>query len=96
MTAAEAEAILGPQGDHTTGPIRLGDSQIIDTTSPEIDRPAPDSPVNWAADDGCAFVFLDARGQVDFMEFDPCTRAPQGTLDNLIWRTKRRWRRWFA
>jgi outer membrane protein assembly factor BamE (lipoprotein component of BamABCDE complex) len=92
MTRAEVEAILGPPGDYRNGP-----------TYPDLPRPItlswsgdPDSPsAYWLGDRGGIYVYRGDPDRVGEASFVEVQRVPQDPLDNLLWRAKRQWHRWF-
>jgi hypothetical protein len=49
----------------------------------------------WQADTCDFTVILDSSGAVTMSGACPQKRLEQSPLDNLIWRAKRQWRRWF-
>ncbi len=100
ITRAELYAILGPPGDYSTGP-----------TNFKIDPWAhPPSGVFWGDRAECGFdhseetwtsdtlyveIYYDPAGKPMGSYITPLERQPQSMLDNLLWRAKRRWQRWF-
>jgi hypothetical protein len=99
MSRAEVEAILGPPGDYTTGPLemrdRLGSVVRFDALGGAIPATGGGVFARWAEDSAYAYVIFDAAGRVIARDFGPVRRAEQGPLDSLLWRAKRLWRRWF-
>ncbi len=101
MSQPEVEAILGPPGDYTTGPVRPTDDGSWIDVSEMYYRPIPqDGPAKsvsrrWACDTGYAEVYFDRDCRVIDADFQPYAREPQGLIDNLLWRAERRWRHWF-
>jgi hypothetical protein len=109
MTRAEVEAILGPPGDYRTrlGESELSDQSWnpdLADYGPKIatwltldDNGRPLAPVSagiWISDSIRIDVWtLDDSGRV--MGTEAMARRSAGTLDNLLWRLKRQWRRWF-
>jgi hypothetical protein len=53
------------------------------------------APYDWLTDTGWYTVTFDDDGKVETRGFGSGTRVTQGPLDNLIWRAKRQWHRWF-
>jgi hypothetical protein len=110
MSRAEVEAILGPPGDYRTGhgetaygymgtgwlpdpPPGLADAlawNIFPGQSPEDARRW----ANWLGDSFIISIVIDESEQVKLKQIDP-RRRTQGPLDNLLWRFKRQWHRWF-
>jgi hypothetical protein len=105
MSRAEVEAILGPPGDYRRG---LGET---DFTTENMGWMPDKGPValsgDWSRNPGdqrlWAFWLSDsieiaiATGQSGSVEekVGLPRRTTQGPLDNLLWRLKRQWRRWF-
>jgi hypothetical protein len=93
MSRAEVEAILGPPGDYSTGPTNSFHPVSVisnDLRRVEIGPYAFD----WRSDDLSVHVlFIDSRVVVA----DAYTNklVAQSPLDNLLWRAKRQWHRWF-
>jgi hypothetical protein len=105
MSLAEVDAILGPYGDYTSGPVLpLDDGSCVDVSgmsyNESVDTPGRRSDgslsnAGWACDSGYAEVFFDRHSRVTDAWFQPYGRMPQTPLENLLWRCERRWRRWF-
>jgi hypothetical protein len=109
MSRAEVEAILGPPGDYRTGrgeskmsesvmpPIWHPDRDPFDraltiTTWREMGRSEQHG--TWIGDSLSIDVIVAEAEHVQ--ERYACTRrVTQGPFDNLLWRAKRQWRRWF-
>jgi hypothetical protein len=90
MTRPEVYAILGPPGDYRTGPVEGCESPTYRVGYIE-GRPAE----TWVADTtGCAFLF-DSAGRMQMSQWVSCRPVSQTPLDNLLWRAKRQWHRWF-
>jgi hypothetical protein len=99
MRRAEVEAILGPPGDYTTGPVFLPALQqwafleeLRDATFPQ-----------WYSDTAWISIALDESRGVVKTRFAGISRTEYGGLGwrakhlfgNLGWRVNRLWRRWF-
>jgi hypothetical protein len=93
MTRADVEAILGPPGDYTTGPLTdpNGIELLLSLLPPASGVESP----WWAADYGTVGVWFDEGGRVVMKNYEPYSKAPQGVGANLLWRAKRQWHRWF-
>jgi hypothetical protein len=107
MTRAEVEAILGPPGDYRTG---LGETAYGDDWSadPIADPPGTvwtwqKTPVGspfhqecaaWLSDSYAICVSIDDTGQV-LWATGQLRRTRSNPLQNLLWRAKRQWHRWF-
>jgi len=95
MSRAEVEAVLGPPGDYTTSPPGdMGEEVVQDAETGEHDAPGVDG-LLWIADAGIIEVTFDGAGQACRTVFAPLTPPKQNFLDNLLWRARRQWRRWF-
>jgi hypothetical protein len=111
MTRAEVEAILGPPGDYRTHFGQTADGNggehgwlpDPDEYKPAIAtwRDAGENPfgkfngeATWVGDTVLVLVVIDDTGRV--LETDTLERRRLGgTIDNLLWRAKRQWLRWF-
>jgi hypothetical protein len=93
MTGAEVEAFVGTPGDFTTRPMGYDGLPVsFDVTN----RPArTDQEWIWATDSGLAWVDFNGDGLVSEIGYLYGSRKEQGFFDNLLWRLKRQWRRWF-
>jgi hypothetical protein len=92
MALAEVEAILGPPGDYRTGPT------IWDLNFPPVRFVNPDPTCEWVHWDGDAAslsVTFNSQRKVLNTYYTPNQSLDKGPLDNLLWRAKRQWRRWF-
>jgi hypothetical protein len=107
MSRAEVYAILGPPGDYRTvlteDPIfsgtDFGPAVVEFTSGPQVVVNIPRIPSNeetlvWNGDGGDISVRVGAGGVVSkhFMVMEKVAQSP---LDNLLWRAKRQWRKWF-
>jgi hypothetical protein len=88
---AKAEVLLGPPGDYTTGPVVPNGYPTV-WWGPSDERAG--KPQEWRSDNATITVSYDRHtGQIS--AFTPMTRLPQSPFDNLLWRAKRLWRKWF-
>jgi hypothetical protein len=100
MSRDEVVAILGPPGDHSTRPVY--------TPGPDSGRPDPvirrkfysdpdpeKSRESWIGDSGCIVVLSGGHRGPRLVVFAPVSGPQQSRLENLLWRAKRQWRRWF-
>jgi hypothetical protein len=110
MNRAEVEAILGPPGDYRTGHGETDLTTVHMAWSPDggplkpntdwsrIPGQSPEDPRLWAEWMNDSIVIVIAIGQsgsvVQTVGF-PRRRTTQGPLENLLWRAKRQWYRWF-
>jgi hypothetical protein len=92
MSRAEVEAILGPPGDFSTGPAEYGRHLVIEGDQSDF---CVDRDWCWATDEGGTFVEFDVHGRVRSCSFISGQRAKQTFAENLLWRAKRQWHRWF-
>jgi hypothetical protein len=103
MSRAEVYAILGPPGDYGTGPVKYETAPYIALSAHNnlehfSQRPEGQGYATWQSDSALAFVNFSDAGCVDDRVpayFFKGGRVPQGPFDNLLWRAKRLWRRWF-
>jgi hypothetical protein len=86
MTRAEVEAILGPPGDYTTRPQTLWWPPWSVGLS---DR--------WRGDEFAIGLIFDhkRRVRVKYCADHIVLHLDQTAFDNLLWRAKRQWHRWF-
>jgi hypothetical protein len=85
MSRAEVEAILGPPGDYRSGY----------THDYETRASLPDDLI-WETDHVIIVVYFKASGRVRFQRIQLVSlRESSDPLDNLRWRAKRQWRKWF-
>ena len=93
MSQEEVEAIIGPPGDYRTGPARS------DVSPKGVDwglfNPFLKSRAQWNGDTAEITVQFHRRKGAVFACCDGVSRAEQSALDNLLWRAKRQWHRWF-
>jgi hypothetical protein len=97
MDRAAVEALLGPPGDHATGETgfywsAIGDQHTFAKEEAELFVATQDC---WGCDTNSIFVRYGSAGTVvqsSYWTFDP---PKQRGLDNLLWRAKRQWRKWF-
>jgi hypothetical protein len=92
------EAILGPAGDFSTGPLTLADDsgwRSLYEPIKETPNFAGSSVVSWTDDELSVLIIFEKGRPVAFVTPLPVERAEQGLLDNLLWRGKRQWNRWF-
>jgi hypothetical protein len=96
MRRAEVEAILGPPGDYTTGPTvgpMRGGLDLL--TRDESYYPMYDATLEWKGNTAIIRVGFDSAGVATYKEYATNSRVDQGLFDNLLWRAKRQWHRWF-
>jgi hypothetical protein len=87
MSRAEVEVILGPPGDYRTGP--------TSADHPFEFFPGETTPVVWQTDTVEVLVLFNAADVAIYRWLLPARLDSQSPLDNLLWRAKRQWRRWF-
>jgi hypothetical protein len=83
MSRAEVEATLGPPGDYRNGPTTMGSPWFVKSEE------------TWFGDWAEVIVYYDANGSVRDIECWPVVLEEQTRLDNLLWRAKRHWQKWF-
>jgi hypothetical protein len=104
MDRAHVVALLGPPVDDSSGPT------ILDAIHAVIRDPTGDSPpyvisgsvfvvggkdAQWSDDATQISVTFTSTGEVALASYYPAYRQEQTLLDNLVWRARRQWRRWF-
>jgi hypothetical protein len=96
MNRSEVEAILGPPGDHRTGPTLFDPELLPGTVIPgNVPRLTGDYTATWAGDSGNLTVLFDSAGHARSWAFAPTRKGSQSLLGDFLWRAKRLWRRWF-
>jgi hypothetical protein len=96
MTRREVEAILGPPGDHASGPVAFpvrGEPKTWEGR--RAGGMVGGSMFCWVDDSFFIGVGFDHDDNVRAVVSGPLIRKPQGPFDNLVWRAERQWRRWF-
>jgi hypothetical protein len=99
MHRAEVEVILGAPGDYRAGPGETRSRNFYNAWQPDDDSARPlkcdkGDMLLWVTDSMAIRADLDRPNKIeDFVAFE--RRRTQGPLDNLLWRAKRLWRRWF-
>jgi hypothetical protein len=95
MARAEVEAILGPPEDHSTGPVFWGPRSRPYQVSYGYEKMNADAV--WLCDEGILTINYDLDDPPKVLKVDagPCQRPKQDSLDNVRWRVKRQWHRWF-
>jgi hypothetical protein len=103
MARPEVEAIFGPSGDYATAPLEDPDPSGLFMShwrpyyAPLTDRVGGDHAIRqWRTDAGIACVAFSRSGHVVSAGMWPVKRVEQTAIDNLVWRAKRPWRRWFS
>jgi hypothetical protein len=96
MSLVEVMHILGPPGDNRTGD--TGPDSAPPGGRPE-DAP-PTKPghrfvLPWDGDRASILVFVGPGDRVAGKQYLPVRRLDASPLDNLLWRAKRQWHRWF-
>jgi hypothetical protein len=92
MSRAEV-ALLGPPGDYTTGPMYVPNAGFV--VSPEHPELRDPSRAVWATDSALFVADFDRADRIEAAVFNRAERVPQGAAQNLLWRAKRQWHRWF-
>jgi hypothetical protein len=84
VTRAEVEAILGPPGDYRT--VLTSDSGVpLQQSNCE----------SWVVNEGHVLVWYYDDDVVSSWALFPAVAVKQTPLENLLWRAKRQWHRWF-
>jgi hypothetical protein len=92
MSRAEVYAVLGPPGDYSTReaiPSELPDPPTLTYRWQAI------SLEEWFGDRAAIEVYFDGAGNVASARCWLLEPIDHGPLDNLLWRAKRQWHRWF-
>jgi hypothetical protein len=95
MSRDEVAAILGPPGDHSTRPVCSGGPDTAVRRRFYSDPDPEESRDSWVGDSGCIIVLSDADRGPRLLVFAPVAGPQQNPLENLLWRAKRQWRKWF-
>src|SRR5262245_1049740 len=102
MAPEQVYAILGPPGDYTTGPTHKTSADDASPFSPSLrtyrEKKADLGWVRgvdfWMCDTAEIYTNYGPDG-VWVKSFYHAERLPQSRFDNLVWRAKRQWRKWF-
>ena len=104
MSPSDVKAVLGPPGDYTSGPGHPAsyDVDYLLDARAAFYKPAQSEPhwltpatEWWLCDGGWIGVCFDRDNKVEVVVLRPFARDRQGPLENLFWRAKRQWHRWF-
>jgi hypothetical protein len=96
MTLAEVETVLGPPGNYTTQRPRYELTEAIIKQLKNSYREEADRDVEfWQYNDVYLEIVFDNEGKVLNIQCNSMPTPNGGPLDNLFWRMKRQWRRWF-
>jgi hypothetical protein len=102
MRRAEVEAILGPPGDYRTGPMDMFQMEFGSDIEGDVGlwvRWASGEyvvePGMWLSDEAQIYLVFDREDAVRHMVGTSGELIDSGPLDNLLWRAKRQWHRWF-
>jgi hypothetical protein len=97
MTRAEVEAILGPVGDYSTGPLVFdGHRQSLYVPiSHNVFGDELQEEFLWRGDCLEIIVHFNSSGRVWRTHPRVVARVKQTAFENLVWRAKRQWHRWF-
>jgi hypothetical protein len=100
MSRAEVEAILGPPCDYSTGPLVWANRPLA------VYPFAPVTPIgygdnrvetlHWRGDRQLIIVSFDPSGRVYALGMPDVARVNQTAFENVVWRAKRQWHRWFS
>jgi hypothetical protein len=107
MSRTEVEAILGPPGDYSTGPLTFGSPNSAKCLGMDGRLWAKGTPVPGSMAlrgvDSAEWRTNEKLMVVHFMESEfvagavchEVSRVDQSPFGNFIWRAKRQWHRWF-
>jgi hypothetical protein len=94
MSRGEVAAIFGAPGDYRTRPTEcLGRCMSDHRDFDEADATTDDEV--WDGDTATIQVDCGSVGTVVYVSYQGTEPLDQGSLDNLLWRAKRQWHRWF-
>jgi hypothetical protein len=107
MTRDEVYAVVGPPGDYSSGPLMnlanfiacpAGPRDADDFLPPSIETLTGEivERVEWRTDNAIASVFFRPTGRVRDKYLSAVSRIGQTPVENLLWRAKRQWYRWFS
>ena len=96
MSRAEIRVILGAPQDCSTGPTTLtrGEREWH-KASGHLENIQLSNVDSWLSDTAAITVFSDQDGVANAITFVSVTKTHQGLFENLLWRAKRQWHRWF-
>jgi hypothetical protein len=94
MSRADVEAVLGPPGLYASGPLMVGGTVYSDDVATVMGGERMEE-VDWTSDNAIVRVFFRLTGQVGDKCFTEASRMNQTPVDNLLWRARRQWHRWF-
>jgi hypothetical protein len=95
MTRAEVVALLGPSGDYTTRRLSL-DPRVFAELNPEEWKITENHKrEEWFGDGGLLGVQYDSDSRVRAAIYMGVWWEKRTRLENLLWRAKRQWRKWF-
>jgi hypothetical protein len=99
MSRTEVCALLGPAGDYRTSLTEKPPFWwLMDDGGSAFgipyDTPTPLETLEWQGDQGDISVLLCPNG-VATKSFFVTRKVEQGPFENLFWRVKRQWRKWF-
>jgi hypothetical protein len=96
MTLREVEAILdGPPGDYRTKRPLVETEDLDQLFARDRVRSGKVATEFWQCDDAIQAVHFNLYGRADYLRHDLLQQPPGGPLDNLLWRLRRQWHRWF-
>ena len=96
MSRAEVEAILGPPGDHSSGPVDFAGRTALAMGSGGRARPAlVFTPIRRDAFEDNNPDMSSHQAEVRFKCDWMVQRIDQSLSENILWRAKRQWHRWF-
>jgi hypothetical protein len=104
MSREEVEAILGPPCDFSTGPlVRVRANRPPNPFSVENFDPITvigsgdnrEELLVWKIDRQLISINFGPSGRVEDLWMHDVARVNQTAFENLLWRLKRQWRRWF-
>jgi hypothetical protein len=103
MSRGEVEAILGPPGDYSSGPVdfagsgrsRPPDELVFTPGRREAFEDKTWERFEWRNDRRIVWIYFEPSGKVLSESDSMVQRIDQSLSESVFWRAKREWRRWF-
>jgi hypothetical protein len=95
VSREQVEATIGPPGDYRTGPTQFRTSRIYWAPNYTWQVEKPLYVLVWQNDDDTLRIGFNYSGQAVMHREEFTERIEQTSFDNLLWRARRQWHRWF-
>ena len=99
MSQAKVEAILGPPGEYRSGPVKYELLTPVKGNEDQLSTSFEGQGQSiWMSDQALVGMEFERTGRViggPSLVRLAGKKEPQGQSDNLLWRAKRQWHRWF-